>query len=127
MPDRHVFEYAVIRVVPRMEREEFLNVGVVLFCKSRRYLDCRYLVDQEKLAAVFPQLDLEDVEAHLQSFERICRAAKEGGPIALLDTPSRFRWLTATRSTVVQAGKVHTGLCEELPASLDKLYAQLVL
>ena len=126
MPDKKVFEYAVIRVVPRIEREEFINVGVILFCKATRYLACHYALVEGRLKAFAPDLDVEEVRGHLEAFERIAAGTKLGGELALLDTPSRFRWLTATRSTVVQTGKVHPGLCSDPEQSLQRLFATLV-
>ena len=127
MPGKHLFEDAVIRVVPRVEREEFLNVGVILYSKDLKYLDCRYTINEEKLKAICDGMDCTDVKEHLRSFERICKGEKDGGPIAKLDLPSRFRWLTATRSTVVQSSKVHPGFCDDAKAMLDRLFEQLVL
>jgi len=127
MPGKHLFEYAVIRIVPRVEREEFLNVGVVLYCKDKRYLQCLITVNEQKIKALCSDVDCAEVAEHLQSFERICKGDKKGGPIAALDLPSRFRWLTATRSTVVQTSKVHPGLCHNPGTTLHKLHEQLVL
>lgn len=126
MPGKHLFEYAVIRIVPRVEREEFLNAGIVLFCKQQRYLQTQFHLDGERLQALAPSLDLEEVQRYLTAFEKISKGYKDGGPIASLDVPSRFRWLTATRSTVVQVSKVHPGLCDDLEAALQKLFEQLV-
>jgi hypothetical protein len=127
MPDKYVFEYAVIRVVPRVEREEFINVGIIVFVKSQKFLQCRYHIPLEKLKIVCPDLDIEDVSKNLESFARICDGDKNAGPIALLDAPSRFRWLTATRSTVVQSSKVHPGLCYDGVRTVEKLFNSLVL
>ena len=127
MPENHVFEYAVIRVVPRAEREEFLNVGVVLFCQRLKFLQAMILIDEARISAFSPQLDLAQLEQNLCAFERICNGMIEGGPIATLDIASRFRWLTATRSTIVQASKVHPGLCTDAGKTLIRLYNQLVL
>jgi hypothetical protein len=127
MQEKHLFEYAVIRVVPRVEREEFLNVGVILFCKDRQFLQCLYTLDKVRLKSLCDRLDCEEVEEHLKAFEWICAGDIKGGSIAKLDMPSRFRWLTATRSTVVQTSKVHPGLCEEPRETLERLHEQLVL
>jgi hypothetical protein len=127
MPDKHLFEYAVIRIVPRVEREEFLNVGVILYSKDLKFLDCIYTLNKERLSALCDSLDCNEVEEHLISFERICKGDSRGGPIARLDMPSRFRWLTATRSTMVQSSKVHPGFCEDARETLERLHAQLVL
>lgn len=127
MQESHVFEYAVIRVVPRAEREEFLNVGVVLYCPRQKFLQAMIVIDVPKLSAFSPHLDIVEIEENLCAFERICNGVKEGGPIATLDIASRFRWLTATRSTVVQASKVHPGLTTDAERTLNRLYHQLVL
>src|SRR5690349_120284 len=100
MQDSRLFEYAVIRLVPRVEREEFLNVGVILYARKTGFLAVKFHLDKEKLSAFFPELPIDDIEEHLHSFERICKGAPGSGPIGALDPASRFRWLTATRSTV---------------------------
>ena len=127
MQDQLLFEYAVIRVVPRVEREEFLNVGVVLFCKRPPFLQMRYSLDADRMQAFCATLDTDEVKAYLCAFEHICLGLPEGGPIARLDMPSRFRWLTATRSTIVQCSKVHPGFCTDPVATLEKLHERLVL
>ena len=127
MQENNLFEYAVIRVVPQVEREEFLNVGVILYCPKLKFLQCLCEVDEERLCSFSSRVDIDDLKNHLHSFAEICRGSKDGGPIAQLDLPSRFRWLTATRSTVVQTSKVHPGLCIDPAETLEKLYAQLVL
>lgn len=127
MKGKQLFEYAVIRIVPRVEREEFLNVGIILYSKQQKFLQCTYQLEEKRLRVTFPTLDIQEVEEHLKAFEHICKGAKDGGPIAQLDLSSRFRWLTATRSTVVQTSKVHPGFCEDLPDALQKLHTQLVL
>ena len=127
MPGKYLFEYAIIRIVPRVEREEFLNVGVILYCRDLKYLSSRFTVNKERFKALCGDLDCQEVEEHLQSIERICKGDKAGGPIASLDFASRFRWLTATRSTVVQTSKVHPGFCEDAEATLERLHQQLVL
>jgi hypothetical protein len=126
MPGKHLFEYCVVRVVPRVEREEFVNVGIVLYCKQQRYLQTRFQLPNEKLLALCPSLDINEVQDYLAAFEKISRGSKDGGPIARLDLPSRFRWLTATRSTVVQSSKIHPGFCDDLDTALEKLFVQLV-
>ncbi|WP_316788596.1 DUF3037 domain-containing protein [Pedobacter frigoris] len=127
MQERHLFEYAVLRVMPHVEREEFINVGVILYCAKQRFLKAVFHVDENKLKAFCEKLDIEEVAANLLAFERICAGGKAGGPIATLDIASRFRWLTATRSTVVQTSKVHPGFCDDPDEKLNKLYQQLVL
>jgi hypothetical protein len=127
MQDKHLFEYAVIRIVPRVEREEFINVGVVLFCKKQKFLQALCHLDKTRLRALAPAIDVDEVESHLQSFVRISQGGADAGPIGKLDEASRFRWLTAVRSTVVQTSRVHPGFCSDLPGALHRLHEQLVL
>ena len=127
MHNRTLFEYAVIRVMPRVEREEFLNIGIILYCAKQKYLKMLYVLDEQRLQAFSEYLDMDELKEHLCSFERICSADTEGGPIAKLDMPSRFRWLTATRSTVLQTSKVHPGLCVDAEETTKRLFTQLVL
>lgn len=126
MQERHLFEYAVIRVVPRVEREEFINVGVVLYCAKQKFLKSLFALNEERLKCLSPETEAEEIQKHLLSFKQICDGG-EGGPISKLDAPGRFRWLTATRSTVVQASKVHPGLCDDPQTTLQTLFEKLVL
>ncbi len=127
MPEKKLFEYAVIRVVPKVEREEFFNVGVILYCAKLKFLKCAYQINEDLLKSFSCEVEIEVILANLKSIEKICCGAEEGGPIGQLDMPSRFRWLTATRSTVVQASKVHPGFCIDADETLNKLFKQLVL
>ena len=127
MPERYLFEYAVIRVVPRVEREEFLNVGVVLYCPKLKFLQTKITVNENRLNAVFTGINLGELKANLFAFENICQGNFGFGPISKLDHASRFRWLTATRSTIIQSSKVHPGLCTDPKETLLKLHEQLVL
>src|SRR5690606_24626955 len=102
MQDRHLYEYAVIRVLPKVEREEFVNVGIVLFCKKEKYLQVKFQLNENRIKCLSEDVDLEQIRKNLESFEKICLGSKDGGPIAQLDVPSRFRWLTAVRSSVIQ-------------------------
>lgn len=120
------FEYAVIRAVPKVEREEFVNVGVVLFCKAQKFLGVKWQLDSTRLKALNNKFDVNELHDYLQAFERISNGAKNGGDIAKLPIAERFRWLTATRSTIVQTSKVHPGLCDNANAKLEQLFAQLV-
>lgn len=126
MPDKHWFEYAVIRLVPRVEREEFLNVGVIVYCASQRYLRAKYAVDERRLRAFSAAIAVEDVLANLKALELISVGDQNSSPIAHLDIASRFRWLTATRSTVVQTSPVHPGLCADAQATLEELFDRMV-
>jgi hypothetical protein len=127
MPGKHVFEYAVVRVVPRVEREEFMNVGVVLYCKKLNFLQAMITVNEARICCFTNPEEAENIKVNLKAFDLICQGSPDGGPIAQLDEASRFRWLTATRSTVVQASKVHPGLSADPLQTLTKLHAQLVL
>jgi hypothetical protein len=126
MQEKQLFEYAVIRVVPRVDREEFLNVGVIAYCHSTRWLGIRYVVDEQRLRAFAPDLDLEEVRAHLKGFAEIVDGTAAGGPIGQLDKASRFRWLTATRSTIIQSSRVHPGFCGGMPGELERLFEKMV-
>ena len=127
MPGTEVFEYALIRVVPRVERGECLNVGVILYSKNHRFLSVRYVVDRERLQAFSVHLDLEEVERYLRVWDWICQGDARGGPISGLDRPERFRWLTAPRSTIIQPSPVHPGRCSDPVAKLEALFANYVL
>jgi hypothetical protein len=127
MQETHSFEYAVIRVVPRVDREEFLNVGVILYCPRLKFLGLRCSGQSERLLTLDPRLDLEELNHHLHALTAITYGEETGGPIGRLDMPSRFRWLTATRSTILQTSKVHPGLCTDPAATLEELYKKLVL
>jgi hypothetical protein len=127
MPEKDLFEYAVIRIVPQVEREEFINVGVILYCARQKFLGSLFTLNEEKLHAFCTKTDLEEIKEHLESYKNICSGTKDSGPIGQLDPASRFRWLTATRSTVLQSSKVHPGLCENPMDTLHKLHQQLVL
>jgi hypothetical protein len=126
MQDKHLFEYAIIRVVPRVEREEFLNVGVILYCVEENFLNTKCELNKEKLSVLSNELDFDDLEKRLYAFEQICKGTEESGAIGKLPIASRFRWLTAARSTIVQTSPVHPGLCSDAEETLGKLYEELV-
>ena len=127
MPEPQSFEYAVIRVVPKVEREEFMNVGVIVYCQSLSFLDAIFRLDPERLRALSTGIEMEEIKKHLSAFCSICKGGPEAGPIGKLDMGSRFRWLTATRSTVLQCSRVHPGLTEDPALTLKKLHQTLVL
>ncbi|MCE7041494.1 DUF3037 domain-containing protein [Dyadobacter sp. CY312] len=127
MQEKHLFEYAVIRVVPRVEREEFVNAGVILYCSSQRFLKVLYRVDEKKIKALGGETDIAEIGCYLKALESICIGGKSGGTIGALPVASRFRWLTATRSSVVQASKVHPGFCVDPDKTLTRLFEDLVL
>jgi len=126
MPEKHLFEYAVIRVVPCVEREEFLNVGVILYSSAQGFLQVRYALNEERIRVFSATLDMDELQGRLHAFERICAGRAQGGPIGQLAIAARFRWLTATRSTVVQTSAVHPGLCTDANQTLERLFDQLV-
>lgn len=127
MQENQLFEYAVIRIVPRVEREEFLNVGVILYCPKRKFLKAKYHLNNQRINHFCQEIDIPDVENHLRTFEQISLGQKDAGPIAHLPIAERFRWLTATRSTIVQTSKVHPGFCADPEKTLNRLFEQLVL
>ena len=127
MPEPHsTYDYAVIRVVPRVEREEFVNVGVIVSCPQRDFLECRIEVDEARLLALFPSIDIELVRKHLASIPAICRGGDDAGPIGKLPARERFRWLIAPRSTIIQSSPAHTGRCDDPPKLLEHLVATMV-
>ncbi|POY36468.1 DUF3037 domain-containing protein [Solitalea longa] len=126
MQEKQLYEYAVIRVVPRVERDEFLNVGLILYCAKQKFLKAKFELDHKRLESAFGKLDFDELENNLCSFQRISEGGKSGGPIALLDMPSRFRWLTAKRSTVVQTSRVCTGLTLNVDNTFEKLYSEQI-
>ena len=127
MQQQHLYEYAVIRIMPRVEREEFLNAGVILYCAKLHFLQARFEVNQARIKSFFSGIDCEEIQRNLSALQRICNRDKTGGPIASLDDAGRFRWLTATRSTVIQSSKVHPGFCEDPLQTLNRLYESLVV
>jgi hypothetical protein len=126
MPEAASFDYAILRVVPRVERQEFINAGVIVFCPEKRYLAARIHLDRDRIHALWADLDLALVEKHLQAVERICAGDPSAGPIALLSQRERFHWLVASRSTIIQPSPVHTGVCGETTGLLDRLYQQFL-
>ncbi|NTE01218.1 DUF3037 domain-containing protein [Agrobacterium tumefaciens] len=127
MQERYLFEYAVIRVMPRVEREEFLNVGIILFCAKKKFLKSIFFLNESKIKSIHTKIDLDDLMANLTAFERISIGIKGSGPIGEYDQASRFRWLTATRSTVIQCSKVHPGFCVDAEETMMRLHHELVL
>lgn len=127
MQDNHLFEYAVIRVVPKVEREEFINIGVILYCSGQKFLQCILELNEKKLQALCCDIDIDELKGHMLSFEKICKGGNDAGSIGKLPIAERFRWLTATRSTILQTSKVHPGLCKDAREMLERLHTQLVL
>ena len=123
------FQYAILRVVPRVERGELVNVGVVLHCRTLRFLDCRVGLDDGRrraIEALAPDVDIDSISDHLEVIERIVRGDLAGGPIAALPAPERFRWIVSPSSTIIQPSEVHTGLTDDPGATLDQIFATQV-
>lgn len=127
MQENQLFEYAVIRIVPRVEREEFLNVGVILYCGKQKFLRTEFKLNEKRINNFCEKINLAEVEEHLTTFEKICNGKEGSGPIGKLQIAERFRWLTATRSTILQTSKVHPGFTNDAEKTLQKLFKQLVL
>jgi hypothetical protein len=126
MPSKVTYEFAVIRVVPKVEREEFMNVGVLVFSKPKRYLGMKFRVDADRLRAFAPELDPALVGRHLEAWQRIGAGTPDSGPIGRLELPERFRWLTAARSTILQCSRPHPGLCIDPGQVLEELFGLYV-
>ena len=126
MREQNSYDYAVIRVVPRVEREEFLNVGVIVYCRVMKYLAARIAFDPARLAHVFPDMDLDEVERHLAQIPLISSGGAAAGTIGELPQHERFHWLVAPRSTIIQTSPCHSGLTDDPALELDRLFASLV-
>jgi Protein of unknown function (DUF3037) len=124
--DHDTYDYAIIRVVPKVEREEFVNAGVIISCPARGFLEARIDLDEPRLIAIDPTLDVETIRAHLASFPIVCAGGDEAGPIGQLSQRERFRWLVSPRSTIIQTSPVHTGRCKDPAAVLERLLDTMV-
>ena len=127
MPDNISYEYAIIRVVPKVEREEFINIGVILYAKRKRYLGIKYHIDAKRLAAFGDKIDIELIKDYLKAWELVCQGGKSGGAIGALDMASRFRWLAANRSSIIQSSATHSGLCKAPEKMLMDIFERYVL
>ena len=126
MPENKIYEYSVIRLVPKVEREEFFNIGLLLFSKKEKYIRFEFHLCTEKFQSMKSKLELEDLSQNLENFKHVASGEKEGGPIALLDIPERFRWLTAVRSSVIQTSRPHPGKTQDLDGTFERLFEELV-
>jgi hypothetical protein len=126
VPTRDAFDYAIVRVVPRVEREEFINAGVIVYCYAQDVLEARIELDENRLLALAPDVDLDVVRGHLAAIPRVCAGGPEAGPIGALSQRERWHWLTAPRSTILQTSAAHAGLCEEPVAALEGLLDRVV-
>lgn len=126
MPGRSSFDYAVIRVVPRVERGEHINAGVILFCLEKDFLKARVEVNEPRLRALWPEIDMDLVRRHLEAIPKICDGAPDAGPIGRLSLRERFHWLVAPRSTIIQVSPVHAGLCDHPERAIEDLFQKAV-
>ena len=126
MPRAEVYDYAIVRVVPRVEREEFVNVGVILSCQRTGHLQAAMALDVQRLLALDPAVDLDAVQRHLGAIVAICEGAPGSGPIGQLPVRARFHWLTARRSAIIQTSPVHTGRCRDGEAALQHIMRRMV-
>ena len=127
MPALNSYDYAIVRVVPCVERGECINVGVILFCRTRRFLGALISLDTQRLLALFPAIDIDAVRSHLDSIPFVCAGSAEAGPIGQFSQSERFHWLVSPRSTIVQTSPVHSGLCSDPAAALEHLMQTMVL
>ena len=127
MQEDKIYEYAVIRLVPKVEREEFFNIGLVMFSKKEKFIRVQFYLCPDKFKLMHSKLDYEDIIQNLESFQKIADGKKDGGPIAALEVPERFRWLTAVRSAVIQTSRPHPGKSKDLDKTFDKLFNESIL
>ncbi|MBV5312681.1 MAG: DUF3037 domain-containing protein [Prolixibacteraceae bacterium] len=126
MQPKHQYEYAIVRVVPVVEREEFVNAGVILFCKKEKFIRMKFHLSQDKILILKPDADMEEIRKNLEAFRIIADGEKEGGPIASLEMAERFRWLSAVRSASIQTSRPHTGLSDDLEKTFNTLFDEMV-
>ena len=126
MQEQNRYEYAVLRFVPRVEREEFINVGLAMMCKRKRWIKVCILIPEGKLQAISPDTDREVIARQLQSFVDIAEGKRVAGPVAQYPVEERFRWISAVKSSVIQTSRPHPGLCDDLEATFSRLFAELV-
>jgi hypothetical protein len=126
VPEQVSFDYAVIRVVPRVERAEFVNAGVIVFGRTKKFLDARVQMHEGRLRTMYPDIDLDEVHRHLDSICKVCTGAEDSGPIGQLPIHERWHWLVAPRSTIIQVSEVHSGLSSDLAKTLETLFGKLV-
>lgn len=122
----HLYEYAFIRYVPKVEREEFINIGAVLYSRDAKVLEAKTYLNESRIKAFAPQVDIDLLFMYLSSWHLICQGQQHGGPIAALDPATRFRWLTANRSTIIQVSKLHPGQCSDPEELLERLFEEYV-
>lgn len=126
-PGKYLYEYAVIRILPKVEREEFINAGIILFSKRAGFLKCSCYLNEDKIKVFSTEWEFDTIRKNLEVFDQICSGHHDGGPVASLDTPERFRWLTAVRSSSIQTSRPHPGFTDDLDKTLQKLMEEFVL
>jgi hypothetical protein len=126
MQQKHQYEYAIVRVVPVVEREEFVNAGVIIFCKKEKFICMKYHLCEDKILALMPNADIGEISKNLEAFRIIAAGEKEGGPIASLEQAERFRWLSAVRSASIQTSRPHPGLSDDLERTFNTLFEEMV-
>ena len=127
MQNKETYEFAVIRLVPKVEREEFINIGVILFSKRKKYLGIKYKIDEQRINAFSSDVDTNMIRKYLTAWESICKGEPKGGFIGTLELSLRFRWLVAARSTIIQSSKTHPGLCHQPEKVLEDIFERYVL
>jgi hypothetical protein len=127
MQEQKLYEYAVIRLVPKPEREEFFNVGLIMFSKREKFIQVKIYLCEEKFRVIHSKIDFDDVEKHLESFVNIAKGEKSAGSIAQMEIPERFRWLTAVKSSIIQTSRPHPGASPDLEKTFERLFEELVL
>ncbi|WMI64577.1 DUF3037 domain-containing protein [Aestuariibaculum sp. YM273] len=127
MQDRIKFEYAIIRLVPKVERGEFFNIGAIVYAKQKKFLGVKYYVDNSKLKAFCKDVDVGLINKYLEAWKLVCEGKSAGGRIGALELPDRFHWLTASRSTIIQSSEVHSGLCKDPEQTLEEIFEKFVL
>lgn len=127
MQDKVPYEYAVIRLVPKVEREEFLNIGVILYSKRKKYIGIKYQIDEARIKSFSTEVEVGVIKNYLEAWESVCRGTPDGGSIGKLEQDSRFRWLVASRSTIIQSSETHTGKCNDPEKVLKDLFVRYVL
>ncbi len=127
MEDKVIYEFAIIRLVPKVEREEFINIGVILLSKEKNFLEIKYKIEEERIKCFSDELDLDMVEQYLQAWKAVCLGGQEGGTIGGMDISSRFRWLVASRSTIIQSSQPHPGMCHDPERVLADIFDKYVL
>jgi hypothetical protein len=126
MQQKHLYEYAIVRVVPVVEREEFVNAGVILFCKKEKFIRMKYHLHEDKILTLTPEADIDEIKKNLEAFCKIAAGEKDGGPIAGMDEAERFRWLTGVRSASIQTSRPHPGVSDDLEKTIEALFSEMV-